>query len=1534
MQLTPGGRASTSHSDRAPPLAPELAEARPLVPPPRRRLHAVSRLLAIALSIVGIVITFVAALTAGTVLHVGLAPARRITAAAVNELLAGTFRGKVTITHLGVLGPSSVDGVSATIATHDGARVLLAEGVHARIALGPLLTSLIFGGPLRIHVTDIAVDHVDALLELGPDGQLTIVDAFLPALEGPPPPPTKPSAGIDLALPRIAIRDAWVHGAIGSAPPIDASVERLSGALALTPEKLSMSAGFVGHARKIAEEGVIDLDVHGGIDANVIDAVVRATTGKASVDLHAHATIPSDADPTTNATVTVSARDVDAHAFGGPLSSLDVDTSAGARIDEHGAVRGTYDVHVLPGTMAAQPTPDAHIGGTFTDQHVIGAAHVAEGGAPIDLHYDVALAAAGGPDVAFGLTTRTRDLRKIAQLGGALEGRALVQAQGHALLGAKTLMANVETEVDDLVIGGIRIDHATADAVVQGPLASPRAALLLAASRLHAGPLTFPTISASIAGSMDGLDVSAKLDGQDGRLVKARAQVVMNDGVDVRDATITLSRAKDTVTAKVARLRSRNGRLDVEGMRIDGAGDTITGEAHLAPGSIAARVKTTGFEVGTIGRLVEGDGSRRGGRVALDVDLTATPHATKGHATIDATGMSDGKLVQSVNAKLAATFDGRALDAHVDVRDVSKTADAKKSGLGHLKVDSDGVKLAGGALDPRAWRSATGTVHVDFDTNLAKATRALPIDLPIEEASGHVSAKIDLTRNDPRHRPSVALALTTRQLAFTLRPGTAPNDDGTVTVVAKPFHSENLDANVAAKIDGETGATEVNAQVFDPLGPLLTLVASATLPVTSLFNGDAQEALLATAMKVHAEVPLRSIPSLPPMLGTYPIRGSVAVTLDATGDAKAPHIDGEIQARNVVNADDPTPIPISFDAKLAYDGAAGRVTIAANRPNGRVMDAKATVNVRVADVLAGTAPLPWNASADVTLTELPVGALAGFANQEIDGNASGTIALHDLRKAGALDAKLTFDHVVLSGAAFPRATASVQATDGAIAVAARIDQTDGFADVRASAAMKWGDAIAPSLDETKPVEVKLVAKNFRAIAAAPFLQDVFDELDGIVNANASLHIKPGFKDGAMDGAILIDKGLFETPMIGEQFSDLRARITMKPWGTWNVEELSARGTSGRFTATAQARMNGFHVQSAEAHLRIAEREKLPLAMQGTALGTAWGQIDAKGAMTPDGKRLDIDVNVPSFHVDLEDATGHAVQSTDPDTTVVVGVHDKSGKMVRLAFDGSKPLASPKPTRATSSAPPLTIHVVTHLGPDLEIRRGTMLKVYVSKGPVIDVGSETKISGLLDVPRGYIELQGKRFQVEGSTVTFNGQTPDNPVVQATAVYESPDGTRVIAKFVGPVKTGKLTLTSDPQLSQNEILSLLMFGSANGTFGQSAPQGQQGNDETQAASIAGGVATQGLNKAISGVSGVDVQTAVDTQETGNPRPEVEVALSRKVSATVLYSLGVPPPGESPDDTLLLLDWRFHRNFSTEATLGDKGTTILDLAWKYRY
>ncbi len=96
--------------------------------------------------------------------------------------------------------------------------------------------------------------------------------------------------------------------------------------------------------------------------------------------------------------------------------------------------------------------------------------------------------------------------------------------------------------------------------------------------------------------------------------------------------------------------------------------------------------------------------------------------------------------------------------------------------------------------------------------------------------------------------------------------------------------------------------------------------------------------------------------------------------------------------------------------------------------------------------------------------------------------------------------------------------------------------------------------------------------------------------------------------------------------------------------------------------------------------------------------------------------------------------------------------------------------------------------------------------------------------------------------------------------------------------------------------------------------------------------GGVATQGLNKALSNISDLDVSTRIDTS-TGTARPELVVQLSAKVSAQITRSLG-QTPGQAPDMTFLTLDFLIKRNWSLSTLTGDRGASGIDLVWRKRY
>ncbi|MGH7438821.1 MAG: translocation/assembly module TamB domain-containing protein, partial [Polyangiaceae bacterium] len=229
--------------------------------------------------------------------------------------------------------------------------------------------------------------------------------------------------------------------------------------------------------------------------------------------------------------------------------------------------------------------------------------------------------------------------------------------------------------------------------------------------------------------------------------------------------------------------------------------------------------------------------------------------------------------------------------------------------------------------------------------------------------------------------------------------------------------------------------------------------------------------------------------------------------------------------------------------------------------------------------------------------------------------------------------------------------------------------------------------------------------------------------------------------------------------------------------------------------------------------------------------------------------------------------------------------------------------------------------------------GTTLDVVLTGKPTIALDSDVRAGGEIRLQRGTIDIQGKDFTLDNGTVTFTGD-PTNPQVALTAKWEAPNQYTVYADFIGPLKTGKVTLRSEPTLAQNEIISLILLGSADDA--SSAPSSSTGGGQglNVVGGAAGAAATQPINRMLDsfGLAG-GVSTKIDTSGT-SPRPEVEVRIARDITLQVAWVLGVPPPGTNPDSTLVTLNWHFLRKWSLETTVGDAGTSIVDLVWQQRY
>jgi translocation and assembly module TamB len=303
------------------------------------------------------------------------------------------------------------------------------------------------------------------------------------------------------------------------------------------------------------------------------------------------------------------------------------------------------------------------------------------------------------------------------------------------------------------------------------------------------------------------------------------------------------------------------------------------------------------------------------------------------------------------------------------------------------------------------------------------------------------------------------------------------------------------------------------------------------------------------------------------------------------------------------------------------------------------------------------------------------------------------------------------------------------------------------------------------------------------------------------------------------------------------------------------------------------------------------------------------------------------VDVPTMNVALPQKMKSGVQELSEKKNIRVGVFHDPKTFVRIPMDKDD-LDPPKAAKVAS-----IIDVDVRLG-DITIVEGNQARVVLGGNPHIRIANQTQATGQIQLKRGKIDVQGKEFHVEKGTITFQPEDTSNPIVIATVAHTVDDGSTIYADFVGPVKTGKVNLRSDPPRPRDEILSLILFGTADGANAAPPPPGRAPDDTTRVAtSLGGGVAAQGLTEAMDDLTGVQATARIDTTRSSNPAPEIEVQLSHRVSLAFEHVLGTPPIS-APDTNLAIVDFRFWRNWSVETTFGDRGKLVTDAIWQKRY
>jgi translocation and assembly module TamB len=1531
-------------------------------------------------------VVFLIALSGGVVVHLDAPAMRRAVASRVNNALAAALPGRVVIERIGSIALTHVEGLDAYVQDPDGVTVARLRGARARISALPLVRSLIEGGDVRVDLQEVGVESADVNLDADASGTLRIVRAFVS--QGPS---TGSSRGVEVAIRQLRAGHVTARGKPAGAPVIDADVDALDGGIAVDPETLAIDvtrarlvarrliggAGATGDvevhlarpsprgdglAARVAfagSLGSVAISASAAYDGERLDAVadVPACTPEqlrglwascsfegpttahaeahgplASLLVAAHGSVgggeldvfgPVSLGGETRAALHFVASTIDAHALAAQAPSSDLGATGDvlAFVRPGGAVSSAFSVDFGGGRLGQQRLPPARLRGEASrgpngalSGHVD--ATIREPGAPAQVSLRVA-PKGDSFEVAFDASVDVPQLDRFARIGSTLRGRADAATHGTLDVASGRVDAQVTAKVDDVASGVIHLGTADLQAHVYGSLPLPRVEARLQGEGFEAPGLKFATIQAEAHGTPATAAVQLTLGGK-GTDVSASADVGISQGSTLRNVRVVAQREGEQAVAEASLVRLAGAELRVDDAVVHGFGAPVRASVRASPVELEVHAQGRDVNLARVARFARLPHAVRG-RLAIDADASIRASGATGHVVLDLTG---GEIDEwrDASAHLDATIDGRRASGRLE---------ARVGDVGQVEVQSTSIVVGGsGPLRPASLRTAWGALDVQGHVDLAKLAARLPLDrMRLHALSGTVDIAGRVARDSADDvTPDVDVTARTSGLL-----ASGPAD--------APWHIEGTEATAHVKVDGRTGFTSVDGKLADAHGVLLAVEASSdAIPYAGLFLTDQPVLDLVRTMPFAAkvEVPARDLADLPRVLGTRGMHGELAASAEFRGSLLHPSLDARATLRRGRADAALLALPLDLAATGRYDGARADLTIDADTRSNPVLRARAAVDVAAADLLDGAraGPIPWKASGRATLSRFPLQSIAFFDDRQVRGHVSGELALDGLHDDAKLAVSLSADDVTVADVPCRSIRAQASIGGGSLDATARLDEKSGFAEAGAHVGAEWGSRLAPTFDASHPIDVYVTAKQFRAGLLLPLVSRYFAELDGRLDANARLRVDPATKTVRPEGTIDLHDGLFELASVGGEFHDASARIELSPDGVVRLENATARGLTGKLQAAATARFAAGAFAGARGVIQVPKQDPLPLIFQGVQVGMFDGSISLAVDPSTTGSGLDVNVDVPSAHVKLPEATAHDVEALGDIAGVRIGIVRPGNDFVPVELDGDVD------TSGASSANGTPLRLAVHLGNDVEVGRGNDLDVRMTGSIVVTAERDLHASGQIRLLRGTIDVEGKPFTLEEGSVTFVDD-PTNPQIKLRASWTAPDGTIVYADFVGPLKTGKPTLTSDPVLPKSEILSLILFGTPDQSPGTSSASSQTNPALGGAAGAAGGAATAPVNRALGSVNRVldnlglagGISTKIDTSQT-NPRPEVEVQIARDLSLQIAWVFGLPPPGTNPDQTLVTLSWHFLRQWSAQTTVGDAGTSILDLVWKHRY
>jgi autotransporter translocation and assembly factor TamB len=1006
--------------------------------------------------------------------------------------------------------------------------------------------------------------------------------------------------------------------------------------------------------------------------------------------------------------------------------------------------------------------------------------------------------------------------------------------------------------------------------------------------------------------------VSGRLYGRNPDELSFATTIELGERTELIDTDLALLEREGPLKVTAKRLSFAPGSTSVEGVTISGAGSAAL--AFEQQGSaIRASGRITDLDVGRLVRLGGVKSPLKAARATLDVRYESGRAGTSGFVV----GWLEDVAYADVKGARAD------IDLRLAAERLTGTVMAALAPGARVVLSVDDLAVPGPPFELPPPDRVFGRVALRGNFDLHGMTPLLVTfpEVPIGDARGRVAADVVYERR-PEAAPSFVASVRTNGLdlsgRLTRREPILTTDEA---IAASTWHLDEVDVKLDVALDAAARKLVVDGVGFDEHGELVRVEASASelpaLPALSALATAWQD--IPVQAKVY--VPERRLRRLPEPVRPTATNGTVELSAALEGTARNPRMSvsgkfGRLRAAGGRELGErPERIDVDFSASYARTG--GKLLVYARNQE---QPAAELAGKWEGDLLKFD---PENdrellLQAEARLDKLQLDTISALKNRQIGGELSGDVVLEYGKGRRRLFVDARAAKLELGQVKLDAVSAGVLARDGELRGDVTVRGQAGSLDAAIRSGLRWQGRVAP--EPQGDIDANLDARGFRLGALWPLTSASFSELDGRLDAKLAARVRDGKL--ALSGKGALAEGVVQIPALGQRFDRIRARIDVMPEEI-RLADVRAHGVSGALSASSVILLDEqLKLREVRGAVRIKEAERIPVTLEGVTIGDAWGNIDARYTVKPDHNA--VDVKFSGMHLVVPDVDQHSVQSLEPAEGVRIGVHQKDQKFVAL------PIQPLEQGTAGREITPTTVDI--DLGKDFWVKRGDLVNVQLTGKLQARAAEETTLVGRIQVAGGTLDVSGKRFEIERGTIAFNGGDPANPTVTALARWDSPAGYTVYAEYAGTAENGHLKLRAEPPLSEDQIVTLLMFGTPDGSYAGSS-SGGSGDTAAGAIGIAGGTAARGLNRALSSMTKLDVQARVDTS-TGSARPEIVVGLSPRLSARVTRAIGEPPAGTSPDRTFLTLELRLQRNWVLSGLVGDRGASALDLIWRHRY